>query len=77
MNTVSISLDTARHAVTCIQARASEGIQLALEAAADQDLSNAAPHVKASFSEAMSILRDLEAAQVELLAAIDSVGAEE
>ena len=67
--TVSISLDTARHAVTCIQARASEGVQLVKDAAADA----ADPEVQGWITEALDILRDLEAAQTELLAAIDNV----
>lgn len=70
--TVSISLDTARHAVACIQARASEGVQLVKDAAADPD-----PQVREWVTEALDILRDLEAAQVELLAAIDTVEGEE
>ena len=71
--TVSISLDTARHAVACIQARASEGVQLVKDAIPDV----ADPDVKSWIDEALVILHELDKAQTELLAAIDSVGGAE
>ena len=71
--TVSISIDTARHAAACIQARASEGVQLVKDAAADDP----DPQAQVWISEALEILKDLEAAQTELLAAIDSVEGQE
>lgn len=71
--TVSISIDTARHAAACIQARANEGMQLVK----DSDYGTADPEVQGWITEALDILRDLEAAQTELLAAIDSVEGEE
>jgi hypothetical protein len=67
MKTVTISIDAARNAVTCIQLQALEGKRLVEEAAENFD------HNYATIEDALVILRDLEASQIELLAAIDSV----
>lgn len=73
MTTVNISLDTARHAVACIQARASEGVKLALVADADSD-----PDARVSLAWLLPMLEDLKTAQKELLTAIDQAkGAQE
>lgn len=71
MSTVTISLDTARHAIKCIQARASEGVQLVKDATPDV----ADPDVKSWMDEVLVILHELGKAQTELLAAIDKAEA--
>jgi hypothetical protein len=68
--TVTISLDAAINAVTCIQLQALQGIKLVAEAkeASDQDLD--------TIQDALTILQELEASQIELLAAIDKADEE-
>jgi gamma-glutamylcyclotransferase (GGCT)/AIG2-like uncharacterized protein YtfP len=64
--TVNISVETARHAIACIQARAEEGLQLLSNAAEDET-----PEYAKAVADAKSVIAALWQAEMELLTAID------
>lgn len=72
-NTVTISIDTANHAIRCIHVRAAEGLSLLEDAPKNPD-----PHQAECITEARVIIAELYQAEMELLTAIDQAkGAEQ
>ena len=64
--TVTISVETARHAIACIHGSANEGLQLLSNAVEDQT-----PEYAQDVAAAKSLIAELWHAEKELLTAID------